>query len=424
MTEAIKPPETPLEHTETLPDQIDTLLSIVPKRSWIALTTIALLLGLLAAWTFFGSIPIRLEGRGLVVSKEGLFNIQAKVKGTLSELSYKPGDFVKEGDIIAKIIDPLEQVKLEAARLKVSQLTQNLADLKIKLDKEALATKETNKKALKSKEDQATQMAINVETAATEITRKQKLKDEGLIKNQEVTDAINDAAKKKTELANLKVDISKLQAEIAKEPPSGEYENKQKELRQAIESRDILEANQANYNITSPDQGKILGIFFHKGDLIELGNVVVWLEHISSETEDQSISFEIYSFFPLEKGKKITVGEAVEVDLSMVNVQEYGSMLGKVKSVSPYAISRENLMDSIRNKELVDYLMQESTAMQQVTIVPDLDPSTPSGLRWTSGTGPDTKITTGSLATVKVTIDRLRPIYFIAPLWKLQNIGK
>jgi HlyD family secretion protein len=106
----------------------------------------------------------------------------------------------------------------------------------------------------------------------------------------------------------------------------------------------------------------------------------------------------------------------------IIKKEEYGSMKGRVTAVSDEDVSLEHVDQIVHNDQLTKNLFGgEPALLAYVELVPTKD--NPSGFEWWSGTGPPYKITAGSVATVDIIVERVRPITLIIPaLRKLLSI--
>jgi HlyD family secretion protein len=62
--------------------------------------------------------------------------------------------------------------------------------------------------------------------------------------------------------------------------------------------------------------------------------------------------------------------------------------------------------------------VQQFTAtgsVYEVRIELEMDPATPTGFKWTSRTGPDTAIGSGTLLQVQISVEERRPIELVIP---------
>ena len=87
--------KTALERYTSL-EQLDEMLRIVNTRKWIGLICMGMIAFIVLIWALYGSLPLKVEGRGLLVHSKGFFNVETKVKGTVEELHVKAGDLVTQ----------------------------------------------------------------------------------------------------------------------------------------------------------------------------------------------------------------------------------------------------------------------------------------------------------------------------------------
>ncbi|MBU1000914.1 MAG: hypothetical protein KKE73_00125 [Proteobacteria bacterium] len=113
----------PLGKTErsrvSSPDELTRLITIVDSKGIYAVAMGFVLLVVLLVWSFVGSIPVTVNGMGILVPPEGLMDVVAMGHGQISDVSAQLGDVLRKGDVLA-IVD---QPQMENERLKlVSQL--------------------------------------------------------------------------------------------------------------------------------------------------------------------------------------------------------------------------------------------------------------------------------------------------------------
>lgn len=84
-------------------ERFDEAISIVSSRSVFALATIGILLLAVLAWAFLGSVPVGLQGRGIIVTGSGVQPVVATAAGTLIALPGQVGDEVRPGDAVARL---------------------------------------------------------------------------------------------------------------------------------------------------------------------------------------------------------------------------------------------------------------------------------------------------------------------------------
>lgn len=120
----------PLERLSN-PEQLDSLLVVVTPKMWIAFLCLAILLIGLILWSIFGSIPITVHGKGIIMSeRDSLATINSSVDGMVKKIYINPGDTVTQGQPIAEIIDHSYELQVAMAKVKVDDLKTEIKALK------------------------------------------------------------------------------------------------------------------------------------------------------------------------------------------------------------------------------------------------------------------------------------------------------
>ncbi|MBA3956863.1 MAG: HlyD family efflux transporter periplasmic adaptor subunit [Parachlamydiaceae bacterium] len=393
------------------PEQLDSLLTVVTPKKWIALACMLMLGCVVLLWAFFGSIPVKIEGKGIVMNQKGfLFNIPTKMGGTVQQIHVKPNDQVEEGTLIAQIFDAEENLKLDRADLRVVNLTRDLQRLRDEVAVEAQAQSEAQESEIAAKKYNIEQLDRRIEDLKKEVEVRRKLYEDGLVSHSVLIDTEDRLSKSRIEKEVTGAAIATLRFNLAKGYRTEEVKAKEQELFKATEARDLLRTRQPYYNIYSSTTGNVLALLASEGDVVQPGAPLVWVEYKGAET-----SYVVYGYFPVEKGKRIEIGFKVQVAVSTVDTQEYGYLTGTVKEVSGYAVSKNSIAKIVHNTELVEYLSQGVPAVVQVLIELETDPIT-HNYRWTSGKTPPVKISTGTVCTLQAILHRIRPIHYVLPI--------
>ncbi len=91
-------------------------------------------------------------------------------------------------------------------------------------------------------------------------------------------------------------------------------------------------------------------------------------------------------------------------------------VMGEITSVAEFPSTATGMMRVLDNQELVKNLLHATAgAPLAVRAQLELSDETPSGYRWTSGEGPDLKLTSGTPCKVVVTTQVQRPITLVVP---------
>lgn len=399
----------------SIPDQLDRLFIPFNPPFWLVWIASGVLSAAALIWLFFGSIPLLIEGTGIVMNREGIYTIESKTKGIVEELLVNPGEIVKKGQLVAKINTPQEKLKYTASIRRVRALGENL-DL---LEKQVQAEREGGKKAL-DEQIQATTFTIDELENAIPSMKQELQQQEILVKQKLMSPKEFHATKEvlsqnQVALETAKANLAVLKANLAKSYREGEIQEKRKALLDARQENQILKMSMTYNNVYAFSDGRVLEILVNKGSHLQSGTPLMHMEYqVQGRTP-----YIFYAFVPIEAGKGIQLGTRVEVELSTVKAEEYGAMIGHITAVSSYAISKESIANMIQNEGLVNFLTKGASAAIQITVEPMLDPSTPTGYKWTSGQGPTTLISTGTVCIVRGIIDRVQPLFYFFSFWKL-----
>ena len=177
----------------------------------------------------------------------------------------------------------------------------------------------------------------------------------------------------------------------------------------AEETKELLELRRRHGRVRAKTSGTVLEVHVTKGDIVQPGESLVWLE--ATITQHKPI---LYGYVPVTVGRRIEVGAEVLVELSTIDPQNDGYLIGTVVEVSRFATSVEAVENVIRNPTLIKYLMSGNDAVMQIVVKPKVSPSSQSYL-WTTGKGPDEALSTGVVCTIQIIVQRVSPIRYLIP---------
>jgi HlyD family secretion protein len=390
------------------PEQLNKLFIPIRSHLWLVWATLGFLATALMLWLSFGSIPVFIEGVGIVMNRKGLFTIQSKTAGVVKEILVNSGDLVQQDQLVARIYDSQEELRYQSANQRVRKLEEDLKTLENQIQIEVTAQKEAIKKQIAAEEFTISELVkIIPELTEAEKTQKKLLQD-GLISSKAYQETKQNLSQRLIALETARGTLSALKANLSKSYREPEVQEKKRALLNAKQQQDLLKLSLRYDTILSPAEGRVLEILVDKGYHVQIGTPLLHMEY-GIKGEAQHI---VYAFVPVEMGKRIEIGTEVKIELTTIKVEEFGAIVGKVIEVSHYAISKENLASRIQNEGLVSFLTKGADAVVQVTVEPVLDPTTPTGYKWTSGEGPPGKITTGTICIVRGIVDRVRPFYY------------
>jgi HlyD family secretion protein len=97
-------------------------------------------------------------------------------------------------------------------------------------------------------------------------------------------------------------------------------------------------------------------------------------------------------------------------------------MTARARWISDYPLDASGVRRFISNEGVMNYFGISQEPPIGVLAILDVDPNNPSGYRWTSGRGPDVRITTGTVCNCNIVVDENPPIALLLP-WLKRTLG-
>jgi multidrug efflux pump subunit AcrA (membrane-fusion protein) len=166
-------------------------------------------------------------------------------------------------------------------------------------------------------------------------------------------------------------------------------------------------------------EGEVLGsVLSQAGRLVKVlspidGRVIAVEVRAGDTTAGQSPMFRIapigrtpvaVMLFPATRIADIAPGQRVAVTVNGVARDKYGQAVGRVQHISPIPISDQRLHQITGDASLAN-LPAQLGPLREVTIALTRA-NTPSGLKWTQGSGPPGRLAVGVQAVASVTVSR------------------
>ncbi len=395
------------------PEQLDQMLRVASPAGWLALAALGLILVATLAWGFWGSIPTKVDGQGMLLREGGVMDVVALGQGQVVELKVGPGDEVKEGQVVALVAQPELESQVQSTEHELRQYTEQLAKLT----------------AFYAKQDQVqsriyTQQAQNIDASIKDIKTRmdwlderikaqQTLLDKGLITGQTLMDTKNQLASARENERSNRAKLKDLEEKALQDQLQKEQQLFQAQLR-VLDSQgklDLLrDQMRVRSRVVSELSGRVLEIKSREGSEVNPGTPLFSLEPLDHELV-------VVAYVPAATGKRIKAEMRIEVTPSTVKRDEYGYAIAKVNAVSAFPATQQGMMSLLQNQELVT---QFSRAGAPITVHASLlpDPATESGYQWSSRKGPPQKLFTGTVCTVQVVVDEQPPIDLVIPYFK------
>ncbi|MGM0379455.1 MAG: NHLP bacteriocin system secretion protein [Bacillota bacterium] len=443
------------------PEALDQLMTVTTPRAWISLIAIGAILFSAIIWGFFGNIPIKTYGEGILISSDGVYNIVHSYSGEVTDVSVSPGNYISKGDVIARInkydlVEKINSLKEQlsilknlenntndfiSARIGESLYNQIYGLLKRIKDAEAnlniYIADYTNNKSEYAVELKKAILRLETAQLRSKTAREEKEKVEKLFKNgavsqQELSDAINDL-----KLKELEVDVAKKTVkDLENNRDMDTYGTKSASVEQARLTVKLLKEELADIkaikieqlkneitnlqnelelksNVVSQVNGRVMEVNINKGDILYPDNTIANVVRGDQNSND----LEVIMYVPAEEGKRILPGMDVQISPTIVKKEEFGFMLGKVVSVSGYPSSKKSIINTLGNQELASRLAGRSAPIEvHIDLITDED--TQSGYKWSTPKGPPIKVDSGTISTGSIIVKKQRPISMVIPFIK------
>jgi biotin carboxyl carrier protein len=85
------------------PEQLDQLIRITSRRSWIALVAMVAVVLSAAAWGLLGTVTTSVSDQGMFIRGGGLFAVQTPTAGQVQSVSVSVGQQVTQGQTVAQL---------------------------------------------------------------------------------------------------------------------------------------------------------------------------------------------------------------------------------------------------------------------------------------------------------------------------------
>jgi len=388
------------------------MLRVASPGGWIALAALGLILAAALAWGFWGSIPTKVDGAGMLIRASGVMDVVSLGQGQLWELKVDSGSQVEKGQLVAVVAQPEVQAQIDNAARELEQYQKQESRLREFYAKQD----ELQARLYQQQQDNIKASIQNLQTRMAwlreRISAQEALLDKGLITSQTLMQTKESLSSAQEDERNYRAKQKDLEEQALKDKAQQERELFQARL-QILETQgrlDLLRSQmQVRSQVVSDQAGRVLEIKARVGAEVSAGTPLFSLELLDRELV-------AVAYVPAAQGKRIQPGMRIEITPSTVKRDEYGFMLGVVSDVSPFPATEQGMMSLLQNQELV---REFSAQGAPITVRADLieDPGAYSGYQWSSRKGPPQKLFSGTVCSVQVVVEALA--VGIAPGYKV-----
>jgi HlyD family secretion protein len=377
---------------------------------WIALVALALLIATGVIWAYTGTVITTAEGHGVVVRRGGLLNVVSQGGGIVLSLKVKAGDKVEASQTLARVAQPalMEQMRVVqqamAEAVDERDTALRLHDNAVRLQVEALNHQHLNvEREIKELEQQG-------KIVADQVSDEQDLLAKGLVTRRQLLDAQEKQITITDKIDGFKAQLQQFDAQKFSLESEPGQELTDKRLRVTNLRRQIAQLEHQTAlaeNVTSPFGGEITETKTSPGSMVSVGQPIV-----SIQPEQKTL--DLVGYVSSSKAKYAKVGMDAHVSPSIVRVEEFGFMKGKVVFVSDYPATPASFIRNFANESLAQSLTNAGP-VNEVWVRLEEDPGNQTGFAWSGLRSPQVVITSGTLCTFEIVTRRQRPITLLVP---------
>jgi HlyD family secretion protein len=419
-------------------DQLDTLVRVTTIHAWVGLATLFAVCASSLAFAVFYRVPTKVNGEGiLLIDQDTLSQVRAQAMGRLTVLHVKLGDQVKPGDLIGEISQDDLKDQIDEGETRLGNLKRDDEEL-TRFERKEKETQDASmarlrqaivKASANSRDSQ--KIAERVVVSTDRLRLDHHLGDLDLLSAREklykIRDDLNGDQSKLAEL-----DLTAVRSENARRRAQLERRLKIRELETKLGlDRDKLTRTS---RIVSHTRGQVAQLLSVPDELIREGSPVVLL-HAHKQPkgiDDTGLPYDSIIFVPAGEGKKIELHDPVEVTPATVKREEHGFIRGEVVAISELPATKLAIEAALQHSELADTFLKRYQPGVLLRLHVQLEERTPSNsspssrpvsetgnpFRWSSSSGSDQRLKTGTMCQAAIVVDKRRLISLILPWTK------
>jgi HlyD family secretion protein len=427
-------------------DQLDRLVRVTTVHGWVYLATLFSVCGAAVAFAVLYRVPTKVNGEGiLLIDRDALARVRARATGRLISLRVKLGDVVAPGETIGEISQNELHDAIHEAELKLKDAEQQDLEFTRHEEQERETQKESIDRVRRAiRELQATTrvkltLAESIAIGDDRLRARKYLGNVELLESREKLFQIKDDLNKGTSrLAELDLDWTK--GENARRHAALERTVKVQQLKTRLEldRAKLVRTSQ----IVSQVHGHVVQIMGAIGELVPEGSAVVLLDCPKTEqaSDGDASNYESIVFVPAGEGKKIDLGDRVEVTPATIKREEHGFIWGRVVGVWEMPATKQAMEAALEHPDLADAfvkryapsgllrvhvklkegraLASDASSKTSVYRAAGADSKEGNRFRWSSPSGAEQPLKTGTMCQAAIVVDERRLIQLILPWLK------
>jgi len=387
----------------------DTGVVVVGAGARIAALTTVVVSLVAVAWSILATVPIQVDGAGVLLERSGVHAVVADTTGRIVRLHVAPGAHVTAGTLVAEVAQDDTSAELSEARLAREAAMIEFDRARAALDR-TRAARLAHDAGRRAAADRL--VAYEREHLARLDARyavREKLAQEGFFSQMSLLEADQQRIDARRRIDELRAPIEHSVLEARTQEADDDRRLVDLELKSAQAARRVrtLEERLARTtHVRARATGYVAGMRVQAGDVVTRESELLTLA--ATRTDDPAHDpLVAFVFVPVEQGSQVRPGMPARVVPTTVNKAEHGHIVGTVRTVSPLPVGVEEVGRLLGSRSLADAMLKSGPQYLLEVALERAD--TPTGFRWSSAGGPGIALGHGAAlgARIEVRHERL-----------------
>ena len=394
-------------------ERLDRMLSVTRARGWIALLAILVVAAAVGVWSAVGEVATYVEAHGFLLNRGGkVVDAVATGPGRLRTVAVSVGDEVEKDALVALVANEELATRYASARAVVVERARALDALKAEIAAESRIASENSARRRKRLDELEASALDMLDIARANLENSRQLFDQRIVSRLSLESTQKEFNEARRALLDLGRERDTLEANEIRY--RNENATRIREMTARVESATHqareLEVLVAAERVLAPVSGQVIEIKVASGAIVDSGTAVASIRTGTTELE-------VLLYVPPAEGKQVEAGMPALVSPAAVRREEFGAIRGRVESLSSFPVSFEGMVAVLQNRELAQSFFSDGPPYAgRIALVPD--PTTASGLAWTSPKAAGQTLAPGTLASVEIKTRSQPPITLAIPLLK------
>ena len=397
------------------PDRYDEALRVMRPATWAAGAVLLALAVVGLVWSSLVDVPVKVVGRGILLPPGGVVDVVADTDGRIDQLMARPGDRIEAGQVIAVVDQSEVRLQLALAEGQAVDATRHRRELlefhrreEAAADAFRVARDAALRQNLRLLEERLEMMSQREDVLRGLSQQNLVNRDRALFARVEVFQVREQIAAARNEREQLVLDQALKRTQRERE--TLEVERRVDETTRQAEA--LRERLTRLGTIVAPFPGVVVEAKVNAGQVVQRGLPLLTMERQPEGSRGTPVAL---VYVTAQDGKRLSAGLMVEVSPSSTRREEHGFAFGRIVRVADAPASSAGLLRTLQNDQLVRNFTASLGTPFEVEVALDPDPATRSGLRWSTGRGPDFAIEAGTLADAEITVRSIRLIGLAFP---------